>query len=133
MVWHRINEDRAGNQLDYSDFLLRMRWKAYQYKMSPKVREELPTDLTTSHLHEREWLGSCNYRVEDGLIEGWNKGVVVDADPSNCVASTQEDCIRAISSQRHKGGSPKRKNKYNRQKNATLQAVTTQHFRKNSV
>ena len=36
MMWYRINEDRAGNEQDYSDFLLRTRWKAYQAKCRPK-------------------------------------------------------------------------------------------------
>jgi len=36
MVWYTINEDRAGNEQDYSDFLRRTRWKAYQAKFRPK-------------------------------------------------------------------------------------------------
>ena len=36
MVWYRINEDGAGNEQDYSDFLRRTRWKAYQAKCRPK-------------------------------------------------------------------------------------------------
>jgi len=36
MVWYRINEDRAGNEQDYSDFLRWTRWKAYQSKCRPK-------------------------------------------------------------------------------------------------
>ena len=44
----------------------------------------------TPRLHERETLESGNNRVADGLIEGRNKGVVAEADPWNCGASTQE-------------------------------------------
>jgi hypothetical protein len=58
--------------------------------MSRKVRGELPRDLMTPRLHERETLESGNNRVADGLIEGRNKGVVAEADPWNCGASTQE-------------------------------------------
>ena len=45
-------------------------------QMSPKVRGELPRDLMTPRLHERETLGSGNNRVAYGLIEGRNKGTV---------------------------------------------------------
>lgn len=37
---------------------------------SPKVREELSTNLMTSRLHERETLESGSNRVPDGLIGG---------------------------------------------------------------
>jgi len=58
MVWYRIKESRACTEQDYSDFLRRTRWKAYQAKhRRTNVGNFLEILWPRSHERDTPWSG----------------------------------------------------------------------------